>query len=528
MKTKIVPLKIILLLLILYILQGVIIGFILAIPLYLESRGAEWQEQGTFNFVVYPFSLKLAWAPIIDAVYISRVIIGFILAIPLYLESRGAQWQEQGTFNFVVYPFSLKLAWAPIIDAVYISSFGRRKTWLIPIQFLLGMILLILSFYLTTLVEQLKIKTLTCIFFFVYFLLASQDICVDGWALTLLTNYNLQWASTCQTVGQTIGHFVGFTILMTFESANFTNRFIRRPFLLSEKPYGLFTIDQFIRFWAVAFLLISFCIAVFKKERQENNHLNLRQTYLSIFKLFQKKCILQLALLFLLSPIGYAATYAMTNLVLKKYGVPRETLGLLGIPLIFVKILIPFCITQTNRPLTWYNRSYLPRLFMCILIAIYIYFTPYILSQWYYYPILICLFMLNESLIYLMLVSRVGFYARISDPCIGGTYITLLSMLGNLGASLTSSVVLYIAGWIKPDKLAYPLLVGICFLLGCLWLIVQYRTMFRLQTLPIEEWHILSTTVTSDHINEETPETCVKEEERQSMVDDVMRDQHVK
>jgi len=268
MKTRKEPLLIILLLLILYILQGVVIGFILAIPLYLDSRGAHWKEQGTFNFVSYPFSLKLAWAPIIDALYISR--------------------------------------------------FGRRKTWLIPVQFLIGITLFTLSFYLTTLIEELHIKILTCLFFFVYFLLASQDICVDGWALTLLANYNLQWASTCQTVGQTIGLFIGFTSLMTFESANFTNRYIRKPFSLTEKSYGLFTIDQFLRFWGVVFILISCCIALLKKEKQDDNHLNLCQTYLSIFKLFKKKCVRQLAFLLLISPIGYAATYAMTNLVLNR------------------------------------------------------------------------------------------------------------------------------------------------------------------------------------------------------------------
>jgi len=269
MKTRKEPLLIILLLLILYILQGVVIGFILAIPLYLDSRGAHWKEQGTFNFVSYPFSLKLAWAPIIDALYISR--------------------------------------------------FGRRKTWLIPVQFLIGITLFTLSFYLTTLIEELHIKILTCLFFFVYFLLASQDICVDGWALTLLANYNLQWASTCQTVGQTIGRFIGFTILITFESANFTNQFLRKPFLITEKSSGLFTIEQFLRFWSIIFIIISSFIGLLIKEKENLNHLNLKQTYFSIFKLFKKKCIRQLALLFLISPIGYAATYAMTNLVLKKY-----------------------------------------------------------------------------------------------------------------------------------------------------------------------------------------------------------------
>ena len=84
-----------------------------------------------------------------------------------------------------------------------------------------------------------------------------------------------------------------------------------------------------------------------------------------------------------------------------------------------------------------------------------------ILSQWYFYPILILLFLCNEATIYLMLVSRVGFCARISDPAVGGTYITLLSMVGNFGASLTTSIVLYVAGWIQPETRSYPILVGI-------------------------------------------------------------------
>jgi PAT family acetyl-CoA transporter-like MFS transporter 1 len=148
---------------------------------------------------------------------------------------------------------------------------------------------------------------------------------------------------------------------------------------------------------------------------------------------------------------------------------------------------------------------------MCILIAIYVCHTPELLSQWYFYPILISLFIINESLIYLMLVSRVGFYARISDPSIGGTYITLLSMLGNLGASLTSSIVLFAAELIEPNHIAYPLLVGICFLLGCLWLIVQYRTMIQLQKLPIEKWHLISVKTQSDNVDEDARETCLDE-----------------
>ena len=127
---------------------------------------------------------------------------------------------------------------------------------------------------------------------------------------------------------------------------------------------------------------------------------------------------------------------------------------------------------------------------MCVLIAIYVCWTPVILSKIYFYPVLILLFILNEALIYLMLVTRVGFYARISDPSIGGTYITLLTTLGNLGASLSLSGVYYAAEWIQSPKIDYPLLVGICFVLGLIWMWTQYGIFKDLQALPLQKWRL--------------------------------------
>ena len=438
------------------------------------------------------------------------VIIGFILTIPLYLDSRSRQWKQQGMFNFVHYPFSLKLAWAPIVDAMYITRFGRRKTWLIPIQFLLGVLLVFLSFRLTGMIEQVEVRWLTGVFFVIYFLLASQDVCVDGWALTLLADYHLQWASTCQTIGQSVGHFIGYTVVMTFESANSTNRYLREPFGLPERADGLFTLDQFARFWGIAFLCVSVCVALFLKDEEEegNDRVSVSQTYWSIVELLKKKCVRQLVTLFLVGPIGYTASLVMTSLVLQRYidlseretrppsvcissyGVPREKLALLGIPPILVKIIVPLCITFTDRPLAWYYRAYFPGLFICLLTGAYVCLTPHILMQWYFYPILIVLLILNECVTSLMLVGRVGFYARISDPCIGGTYITLLSTFGNLGRAIVSSIVFYVADQIKTDDLAYPLILSIGALLGCCWLFSQDRTIKHLEALPVQEWHI--------------------------------------
>ena len=180
-----------------------------------------------------------------------------------------------------------------------------------------------------------------------------------------------------------------------------------------------------------------------------------------------------------------------------------------------MKIIIPFCVTQTKRPLTLYCYAYLPRLIICILIAFYVYFTPTMLNSIYFYPILIILFLINEALIYLMLVSRVGFYARISDPSIGGTYITLLSTLGNLGASVTMSAVFYAAEWIESPEIDYPLLVGICFGLGVIWLVFQYKTIRELEILPKEEWYLSSGNLDTGTINDdEARQKCVQGEDQ--------------
>lgn len=249
------------------------------------------------------------------------VVLGLSISIPIYLTSAGANWKHQGTYNFVHYPFSFKLAWAPIIDAFYIRRLGRRQTWLLPIQILIGISLIVLSFYSDDFISNLKIVPLTISVFFIIFFTATQDICVDGWTLSLFESTNVVWQSTSQTVGQTFGRFLGSSFLFTFESANFTNRYIRRPLSLSPKSGGLFTLPQFILFWGIAFIVVTIVVAILFRERQsesilEEKPLNFCQTYLAIFKLFRKKCILKLVTILIISPFGYAATYFLTNITL--------------------------------------------------------------------------------------------------------------------------------------------------------------------------------------------------------------------
>lgn len=105
------------------------------------------------------------------------------------------------TFSLIHWPFSLKILWAPIVDALYIRRIGRRKSWIMPVQYLIGIILIILAYNITDwfgLSEKnvfaplgsshsVKIYWITATFFLLTFLAATQDIVVDGWALTMLS-----------------------------------------------------------------------------------------------------------------------------------------------------------------------------------------------------------------------------------------------------------------------------------------------------------------------------------------------------
>ena len=65
---------------------------------------------------------------------------GLLKAIPLILSNRNVPYKDHAVFSIAAYPYSMKLLWAPLVDSLYSSQFGRRKSWLVPAQYLIGKI----------------------------------------------------------------------------------------------------------------------------------------------------------------------------------------------------------------------------------------------------------------------------------------------------------------------------------------------------------------------------------------------------
>ena len=149
-------------------------------------------------------------------------------------------------------------------------------------------------------------------------------------------------------------------------------------------------------------------------------------------------------------------------------------------------------------------------LIAAIPMAAYIHFTPRMLHSTFYYPLLIVFLGILDFINTLRFASHVGFFASISDPRIGSTYMTLLVTIYNLGHAVNSSIILYIADFL-PKSYSYAIAVGLCVIFGIVWFILSYRTVLQLEDLPTEEWYITieeskDKTVTLNSVDHVNPE----------------------
>lgn len=87
---------------------------------------------------------------------------------------------------------------------------------------------------------------------------------------------------------------------------------------------------------------------------------------------------------------------------------------------------------------------------MGLVVAGWVYVTPLFKDAnneypLYYYVLCLLINMGHTVFAYTMFVSQMSFYAQISDKTIGGTYMTFLNTISNLGGVWPQTLALYLA-----------------------------------------------------------------------------------
>ncbi|KAI9257930.1 acetyl-coenzyme A transporter 1-domain-containing protein [Phascolomyces articulosus] len=360
-------------------------------------------------------------------------------SIPFLLKEK-LSYSQIAVFSLSSWPYSLKFLWSPIVDAVYSPNVGRRKSWIIPIQIMTGFLFLLLGKNIDALMEaeHVPVYYLTGAFLVTIFFCATQDIAVDGWALTLLSKDSLSYASTAQTIGLNTGYFMSFTVFLALSSPEFSNKYIWSE----PQEYGIVRLGAYMKFWAFMYFAVTAWLMLMKKENSsqtDEDQLGIRGVYTTIWKICKLPHLRSFIVVLLTAKIGFICHEAVTSLKLLEKGFSKEDLALsvlLDFPL---QIFFGYYAAKWSngpRPLKPWLWGFYGRLLFSAIGMLVVYFYPSGEDiGFFYFSVIMGSTVLSSFMSTVQFVSISAFMTSIADPLIGGTYMTLLNTFSNFGGT---------------------------------------------------------------------------------------------
>ncbi|HMP56979.1 MAG TPA: MFS transporter, partial [Novosphingobium sp.] len=97
-----------------------------------------------------------------------------------WLGEVGVDLETMGVFSLIGLAYAFKFLWSPLVDRGRVPGLwrlGRRRSWLVPIQALIGLVLIVLS----QLNPQTSIGLFSLLAGIAAFASATQDIVIDAW-----------------------------------------------------------------------------------------------------------------------------------------------------------------------------------------------------------------------------------------------------------------------------------------------------------------------------------------------------------
>jgi len=293
--------------------------------------------------------------------------------------------------------------------------------------------------------DPVPIEELTLIFLVIVLLAATQDIAVDALGLDLFEPEMRYRASLSQTVGMNLGHFISQTLFLSLNSVEFCNSFIRT--VPHSEP--ILKLGGYLWFWGIVYLILTILL-LFKKEDKslssslEHPDLSIKQVYTELLSILKLKHIKILIAILLTAKIGILAINPLFPVRLAELTFPQHLFAFSSAINFVIQLITTYILSdKLNTPLDLWYFGYRAQLIMCPVILIVIALYPHKLNLPY-----ILLVFLTSGLITIfnsiMFTTSSAFYTRISDARIGGTYLTLLYTITNLGNTWPNFFVYYL------------------------------------------------------------------------------------
>jgi hypothetical protein len=400
----------------------------------LDEPVPDYEKEGhqSRGFTELPEKDKKNFLLLVLLYFLQGVPMGLAMGSVPFLLKQHVSYTQMGVFSLASYPYSLKLLWSPIVDAVWNPKVGRRKSWILPIQTLSGFSMLWLAGRVEAMMahaaenDGANVWGFTWWWFGLVFMCATQDIAVDGWALTLLSPENLSYASTAQTVGLTAGQFLSSTIFLAFNSKEFANKWFRNV----PGDTGLVSLSGALSAAGWLYLFVTVGLAIAKKEDLTKNDEGVLDVYKVMFGILRLKNVQTLIIVHLIAKIGFQANDGATMMKLLDKGFGQDNLSLT------VLIDFPFEIglgyyvgkwSSIYGPMQLWSWGFTGRILAALVGQFIVWVFPSGGVSSGYLLLVIFGHVFSTFMNTVMFVAVSAFHAKIADPVYGGTYMTLLA-----------------------------------------------------------------------------------------------------
>ncbi|ORM40573.1 Acetyl-coenzyme A transporter 1 [Babesia sp. Xinjiang] len=471
--------------------------------------------------------------------------LGLPIALPVIIYDK-VTYSQLAYLSFTGFPFCLKLLWAPIVDALYWRRIGKRKSWIIPVQLITTLLLFYgganyrFDKWAGQNGDAVDLVALTTYCTALYILMATQDIAVDGWALSMLRTEVRIHASTCNTAGQYIGINLAYVCIAILCSKEVPLKLYRARVWLStffggqsltlsiedERAFQpLASMSYFINMFGLAMLVMTILIC-FKHEDTDPPLLEelpgitelgpkdedlkwrilkkVKRAYALLIEIIAREPTKILGLTLLTFDIIYAAENPAELQLLEK-GIPRDVFAAITPFMIPIEILAPPFVTMAMRDSSVADYIYKGLKLRLVAVICYVGMVPVAEAYYYrtthsslesvlFYTLFFLLSAFRNICELVVSVAFVAFFAKVSDPSVGATYMTLLNALSNVGQLITRMIGFWLIDLSSrvfrgsTDGLHFE---GILCLIAGVILLPRYRTTLEyLESFETSEWYV--------------------------------------
>lgn len=189
------------------------------------------------------------------------------------------------------------------------------------------------------------------------------------------------------------------------------------------------TLGGYLTFWGWAYLLVTIGLAVLKREDKTKDREGIMDVYKVMWGILKLRNIQTIIAIHLIAKLGFQANDGVTNLKLLDKGFSQEDLALT------VLIDFPFELAlgyyagkwSSSQPIRLWCWAFVGRLVAAAFAQFVVMIFPAGgVTTWYLVTVIVE-HVFSTFMNTVMFVAVSAFHAKIADPVIGGTYMTLLA-----------------------------------------------------------------------------------------------------